>query len=366
LVDGGGPWLERRVRQRAVTFSRTLCELGYDRGEAARRLGLAERTLRHWQHDLSDQPVVCLGRPLADSGAAQQQAVVGLLHQFGPGVGVPRLRQRFPAMARSELIELLRCYRCLWQTQHTRVRHALRWLRAGTAWAMDFAEAPCPIDERFPYLLAVRDLASGRQLLWRPVRATSSEVVLAELTPLFLSYGAPWVMKTDNGSAFIADTLAGFLARWQVLSLFSPPRTPAYNGSIEASIGSLKTRCERRAVQLGHPGQWTGTIVEAARQEANATARPRRLHGATADEVWLRRPRLSQQQRDQFGATVQRLQDDTRAEKCLPLVGELSRTDQAAVDRVAIRRALVAHDLLVFRRKSIPAPIERPKVTFER
>jgi hypothetical protein len=75
---------------------------------------------------------------------------------------------------------------------------------------------------------------------------------------------------------------------------------------------------------------------------------------------------LSQQQRDQFGATVQRLQDDTRAEKCLPLVGELSRTDQAAVDRVAIRRALVAHDLLVFRRKSIPAPIERPRVTFER
>jgi transposase InsO family protein len=70
-------------------------------------------------------------------------------------------------------------------------------------------------------------------------------------------------MKTDNGSAFIADTLAHFLKRWQVLSLFSPPRTPAYNGSIEASIGSLKTRCERRAVQLGHPGQWTGTIVEA-------------------------------------------------------------------------------------------------------
>lgn len=177
--------LERRVRQRAVDFSSALSELGYDRGEAARRLGLAERTLRHWQHELSDQPVVSLGRPLADSGAAQQQAVVGMLHQFGPGVGVPRLRQSFPGMARSELTELVRCYRCLWQTQHTRVRHVLRWLRAGTVWAMDFAEAPWPIDERFPYLLAVRDLASGRQLLWRAVRATSAEVVVAELTPLF-------------------------------------------------------------------------------------------------------------------------------------------------------------------------------------
>jgi hypothetical protein len=38
---------------------------------------------------------------------------------------------------------------------------------------------------------------------------------------------APWVMKTDNGSAFIAEVLARFLARRQVLSLFSPPRTPS-------------------------------------------------------------------------------------------------------------------------------------------
>jgi transposase InsO family protein len=59
-------------------------------------------------------------------------------------------------------------------------------------------------------------------------------------------------MKTDNGSAFIAEVLARFLARWQVLILFSPPRTPSYNGTIESSIGSLKTRSERLAAHLGH------------------------------------------------------------------------------------------------------------------
>ena len=213
---------------------------------------------------------------------------------------------------------------------------------------MDFAQAPDPIDGRFSYLLAVRDLASGRQLLWRPVKAESADVVIAELTPLFMSHGAPWVMKTDNGPAFIADALASFLGRWQTFTLFSPPQTPSYNGSIEAAIRSLKTRSERLAAQRGQPAQWTHAVVEAARQEANATARPRRLHGATPDDVWFRRRPLTAYERDRFRATVRDLQDRARAEKCLPLVGELSRTDQARVDRVAIRRALVAHDLLVF------------------
>src|SRR4029077_15745790 len=148
---------------------------------------------------------------LADSGAPQQQAVVGLLHQRGPGLSVATLPEQFPAMARNELTEILHCYRQVWRFQHRRAPHVLRWLRPGTVWAMDFAEPPRPIDGRFDYLLAVRDLASGRQLLWRPVEAENAEVVIRELTPLFMSHGAPWVLKTDNGSAFIADPLASFL-----------------------------------------------------------------------------------------------------------------------------------------------------------
>jgi hypothetical protein len=356
--------LERRARQRAVDCAMAFAAFGHDRAAAARRLGLAERTLRQWEHDLDDQPAPSLGRPLADSGAPQQQAVVGLLHQRGPGLSVATLREQFPAMARNELTEILHCYRQVWRLQHRRAPHVLRWLRPGTVWAMDFAEPPRPIDGRFDYLLAVRDLASGRQLLWRPVEAENAEVVIRELTPLFMSHGAPWVLKADNGSAFIADPLASFLGHWQTLTLFSPPQTPSYNGSIEASIGSLKTRSQRLATWLGHPGQWTSPVVEAARHEANTTARPRRLHGATPDDVWFRRRPLTEDERDRFRATVRDLQDEARVEKCLPLVGELSRTDQASVDRIAIRRALVVHDLLVFRRKSIPAPIERPQVTF--
>jgi hypothetical protein len=44
---------------------------------------------------------------------------------------------------------------------------------------------------------------------------------------------------------------------------------------------------------------------------------------------------------------------------------EPTHWEQSAVDRVALRRALVGHDLLLFTRRSIPARIERPKVAMK-
>jgi transcriptional regulator with XRE-family HTH domain len=382
--------LEGCVRARAVALAQLLAERGLDQAAVADRLGLNPRTLRQWQHDQAsasvlrvphDQaaaPVVALerhdwsaaqvvvaprGRPPADSGPQQQQAAVNWLDEVGPGIGVPRLRREFPAMARAELTRLLHDYRDDWQATHLHVQHVLHWPRPGSVWAMDFAEPPAPIDGHYPYLLAVRDLASGQQLLWRPVAAATTAVVLAELMPLFLVHGAPLVLKADNGSAFIADPLRRFLLRWHCYLLFSPPRTPSYNGAIEAAIGSLKTRTQRWAAWLGHPDVWTSTGVEVARQEANSTARPRRLHGATPEEVWRSRQPLTAPEREQFRATVACLQEQARRDQELPIDGELSRREQAAVDRRAIPRALVAHDLLLYRRRTIPAPIERPKLT---
>jgi transposase InsO family protein len=365
-AGGGGQLqrraLERQVRQRALELVDRLNDQGTGFDEAAQRLGVSPRTLRHW--DLvqqQDGAPACLGRPRADSGAEQQQVVVDHLQANGPGVSVPSLRSRFPSVARAELDELVKCYRQLWHAQNRRPLHLLRWLRPGTVWAMDFAEAPAPIDGVYPYLLAVRDLASGKQLLWRPVMAESAEVVRAELLPLFLAYGAPWVLKSDNGPAFRADTTKRLLARWGVFALFSPPHTPSYNGAIEAAIGSLKTRTQRLALLAGHPDLWTSGMAEAARREANATTRPRRLRGATPDEVWDMRQPLTAEERERFRATVHQHQVEEWQKQGSLLDDQVSHWTQAAVNRVALRRACVAHDLLLFRRKSIPAQIKRPK-----
>jgi hypothetical protein len=203
--------------------------------------------------------------------ATQQHAVHCWLEQIGPGVGMPALRAHFRDLARAALEAQLQAYRRVWRETHRRTLHVLRWTRPGVVWAMDFAHAPSLIDGIYSYLLAVRDLASGQQLLWQPLLAPTAEVVRAELPLLFALYGAPWVLKLDNGSAFIADLVRWYLHRAGVHPLYSPPQTPAYNGAIEASIGSLKTRTKRQCRVAGHPGNCTSADTEAARIDPAAS-----------------------------------------------------------------------------------------------
>ena len=355
--------LEQQVRQRALEVADRLAEIGLGPDEVGQRLGIRPRTLRHWDWASRETggTLSLLGRPCADSGPEQQQAVRERLDDVGAGLSVSALRVHFPDMARAEIDRLVKDYREQWRAEHRRPLRVLHWLRPGSAWAMDFAQAPAAIDSIYPYLLAVRDLASGKQLLWRPVMSESAETVRAELVPLFLAYGTPWVLKSDNGPAFRADQTKQLLTRWQVFALFSPPHTPSYNGAIEAAIGSLKIRTQRLvADQAGHPHLWTSADVEAARCEANTT-HPRRLKRATPDEVWDARAPWTSERRAHFRAAVDRYQAegwDERGGK----PADPSHWDTAAVDRVALRRALVAHDLLLFKRRSIPARIERPKV----
>jgi transposase InsO family protein len=200
-----------------VQCAEQLTDSGCSQREAARRLAVNERTLRHWDAtrglppDLRDAcPLFAApprGRPVVLSAPTQQQAVCSWLDSVGPGVGVPTLRSRFEGLTRAELDNLVKEYRRQWRAQHMRLLHVLHWQRPGTVWAADFAEAPWLIDGHYRYLLAVRDLASGLQLLWQPVSAQTAEVLRAELSVLFALHGTPWILKTDNGSAFIADPL---------------------------------------------------------------------------------------------------------------------------------------------------------------
>jgi transposase InsO family protein len=207
---------------------------------------------------------------------------------------------------RAELADLLQRYRRYWRWCHQHAPYRLHWPCPGAVWAIDFAQPPQPRDGLYPYLLAVRDLASGQQLLWLPVHDITAAEVQAALPWLFARLGAPLVLKTDNGSPFAAASTQEFLAQSHVACLFSPAYTPSYNGSIEAGIGSLKTRTERHASAAGHPGYWTCQDVAAAQAEANATARPQGPTGPTPDELWQQRRAISAETRAAFAAAVQR------------------------------------------------------------
>src|SRR5260370_2185609 len=106
-------------------------------------------------------------------------------------------------------------------------------------------------------------------------------------------------------------------------SLFSPPHTPAYNGSIEAGIGSLKTRTEYYATEHGRPTTWTWHAAAAAQQQANATSRPRGPNGPSADQLWQARPTITPEQLELFTVSVNQQRHDARASVDWPLIRPL-------------------------------------------
>ena len=129
---------------------------------------------------------------------------------------------------------------------------------------------------------------------------------------------APLVLKSDNGSGFISAAMRRFLDGWQVRSLFSPPYTPEYNGSIEAGNGGLKTRTREEAARQGRAGHWTADDTEAARRMANELVYPDGPRGPTRHESFRSAPSLTLNARAAFGRTAADEQTQERLQARLP------------------------------------------------
>jgi transposase InsO family protein len=356
--------LERTVRQEVVAFRRWTAGRGMTRPRAAALVGVRPRTLRRWEADAArDLELRALGRPTARSPRPQRTEVLEIIQALGPAVGLPTLQALFADMARAELHDLLSRCRRLWIRRCRRAIHVLHWHQPGAVWAMDYAEPPQPIDGRYPYLFAVRDLASGQQLLWLPVEEPTAQVTQEALTMLMTCQGPPLVLKSDNGAPFVAAETRALLQTWGVLPLYSPPRLPRYNGSCEAGIGSLKTRTYHRAVRHVRSDVWTADDVEAARLEVNTTLRPWGAAGPTPQEAWNGRTLIAHEERERFIQAVVNARTEERTRQNLAMVGPWPHREEAPVDRVAIRRTLVAFGLLSFTRRQIPLPLFLKKVS---
>ena len=365
--------VQAEVRQQAVVCYQRLHAQGTSLEAVAKLLALNPRTLRHWiaTSGSGHTPALPLGRPTARAARDERQQVLACLQEQGPGVGVPTLHRRFPTLARAELADLLGRYRRVLAARAATSARVLHWLVPGRVWAIDFAQPSWtggagrlpPIDGRYPYVVAVRDLASGYQLAWVPVSEATAATTCAVLAGLFAVHGAPLVLKADNGPPFRAHQTKAFLAEAGVHFLFSPPYWPGYNGAIEASIGSLKTRTEQHAAGQGHAGLWTWADLDAARHQAN-TSRPRRLHGQTPAQAWARRTAVTTVERVRFELAVERNRYLVRHDLNLDQATELDHWQGSALDRKAFERALVEHDYLLFRGRRLPLTIKPGKVTF--
>jgi transposase InsO family protein len=341
-----------------VAFCRWVGRHGLTLPQAAARLGLAPRTLQRWLRQWRQDRLRARGRGRPAHRAARplRTRLLALLRLLGPGVGVLPLQALCPGLARREVADLLRRYRRVWKRKRRLLTRALHWTRPGAVWAIDFAVPAAAVEGRYSRLLAVRDLASGYQLAWLPVADESGRTVSDTLQALFRAHGAPVVLKSDNGSAFVAGEIEPLLASWGVCALFSPPRTPRYNGSCEAGIGSMKVRTHHQAAAAGRPGEWTCDDAEAARLQANQTARPWGVRGPTPEEIWGVRQPVQDQERVGFGAAARQREQAALAEQGYPPGAILGRLAEAAVRRVAIERALIDQGLLAI----TPGPRCRP------
>ena len=356
--------LEVQVRVRAVEFGDWVHGRGLLWIEVAACIGLSPRTLWAWRSQrtrdrLQPRP---RGRRWTRSSRDQRNAVVHFINDRGPCVGLPTLRAAFPAMRRSELADRLTRYRTVCRRLFRAPMSRLTWLRTGAVWAMDFVQAPELIDGRFPFLLSIMDLASRNTLLWSPVPHEDTATVLAHLGALFAEHGAPLVLKCDNGSAFLSESLKAFLIRWLVAGLYSPPRYPQYNGACECNNGCLKCQTHHAASLGSHADWWSSEDTASARATLNTTIRPWGHRGPTPDERWRTREPLSAQERTNFRTLLATNQHEVRLEMNHPLDVVLDHYPQAAVDRIATQRALVSQGLLKITRRSITLPLKQLKL----
>jgi transposase InsO family protein len=355
---------ERLVRAEAAALANAWHDQGVPAPVIAQLLDCPARTLRHWQHEWSVNRLQAnsLGRPHLHCTLDESQAVIRFLHGHGPWVGMPTLTGQFAGLPAAELRDLLRVFRHLWVSQHPRERCVLHWHQVGTVWAMDFTKVQSPIDGIYPYVFAVRDLASGLQLAWRPVLDMEAATAQAELELLFTIHGAPLVVKSDNGSAFLAALTKRQLDRWQVWPLYSPPGQPGYNGAIEASIGSLKKRSQHAAYLAGHAGDWTTADLDRARELANLVARPRGAQGPTPQQLWESRRPPTLAEHEAFGAAVRQLEGQFRDQDGIAPEAHLDHYEQAALHRRVLQQVLVERGLLTITRRRFPQTFYGQKV----
>ncbi len=351
--------MERAVRIAAVAFRRWTGKHGMPRAEAAKELGIPDRTMGAWEAEWGRSRLRSAprGRPADRSDSDLRDTIVVIFRLMGDYLGAPVLRRLFPEMPKREVEDMVRRLKAIHGRKRRLRLFTLRWLQPGTVWGMDFHEPSKRVDGIYPAILAVRDLATGQQLAWLPVRdMTAGEVVLA-LRTLFAVHGAPLLIKKDNGSSLNEKGLNAFLEKSGVIGLLSPIRTPSYNGSCEAGIGSMKTRTDYQASVHDRPGLWTSDDCETARLQANHTAVPRALRGRTPEEAWNSRQRIASDLRQRFQELIAFYREEERkARGYLPGV-DLGPDVQAPIDRAAIRRALVACRLLDIRRRRFTLPI---------
>ncbi len=336
---------EQSVRCQVATACQSVAGCGAPVIQVTRHLRLSDRTVRRWRRQYAWGPAP-RGRPPQCASREDRNQVYQFLKDRGASTPLVAVRAAFPQLRRADVADVLRRFRRACRRRASLRQSRLEWRRVGAVWAADFKERREPLEGRYGWILSIKDLGSRCQLAWQPLREATAATVQAIYADLFAEHGPPLVMKSDNGGQFKADEIKGLLAAHRVIPLYSPKRRPQYNGGVERANGQLASYQEAVAQAHNRPAGPTCDDAENARQLANVLAYPHGWRGPTAMQLWDERGPLTPQERDAFLATVAERRSVARAQWQFAPDADLTHDQAAAVDRRAVRDALLDQDLL--------------------
>jgi hypothetical protein len=356
--------MEASLRRRALAAVRRGTAAGDDITHIAALMGVEPHLLREWQRRHDDAfaqraatkppPRSALGRTAFEVSPALARRMRHHLAVFGPGIGAPSLKAEFPDASyracaafagdfRRELRGLL----------HSCDAMACTWTVPGLVWAADVWKPKNPIEGIYPYVLDVRDLATGFMVASYAIERADAQTIGAIMALLYELYDPPLVLKTDNGSEFTGEEAWMVNQAYGVEQLCSPPELPSYNGACEAGHGSIRFRAELLARRDGRPSRWTLNHLEGAKDWTNDLIDPDT--SLSASQRFENRGPISASLRQSFRDAVA-AEQVVRWDELAATASEQGRTIISTASRIArqaISAALKAFGYLVTRRVPI-------------
>jgi hypothetical protein len=247
-------------------------------------------------------------------------------------------RRRF-IISRRELGQMVeRVRHDLEADRRARLRR-IEWLTPGVVWAMDVTEynlgAPGKV-----YLHNVQDLGSRYKFLPMAGACPVGEEVAGHLSEKIDRYGAPLVLKRDNGGNMNHSAINDVLAESFILPLNSPEYYAPYNGAIEESQREVKD-CLRKKLMEGppDPGDHIAAYAETAVNDLNHRVRPC-LNGETSCQVFCDssgRPTFTKRERRVIYDWMME-----RVERILSMMNQSGQTARQSAWRIAVESWLLS------------------------
>ena len=229
-------------------------QLGVSERRACRVLGQARSTQRQRARVPADEPrlverIIALATQYGRYG---YRRITGLLRGEGWRVNHKRVERLWRREGLKVPLKQPKRGR-LWLTDGACVRHRPAYRLH--VWAYDFLTARTH-DGRPLKILVVVDEYSRECLAIMVARRLWSTEVLETLAELFVTYGLPAHLRSDNGPEFTATLIRQWLAALNVDTLFIEPGSPWENGYVESFNGKLRDELlDREEVD---PILWTG------------------------------------------------------------------------------------------------------------